>query len=67
MGEINIIQTALMIIVGFVSDDVRQLVGNKSEQGALFAYLGTSPSYCFYSRRELLYNKNSVLSLQYKM
>ena len=38
MGEINIIQTALMIIVGFVSDDVRQLVGNKSEQGALFAY-----------------------------
>ena len=38
MGEINLTQTALMVITGVVSDAVRQFKGNNSKQGAFFAY-----------------------------
>ena len=38
MGEINIVQTALMVVLGVVSDAVRQIIGNKQKRGVFFAY-----------------------------
>lgn len=37
-GEISLLQTFLMIVVGVVSDIVRQMIGNGIKQGVLVAY-----------------------------
>lgn len=38
MGEINLTQTALMVVAGVVSDAVRQIIGNNLKRGVFFAY-----------------------------
>ncbi len=38
MGEINLTQTALMVVAGVVSDAVRQTIGNNLKRGVFFAY-----------------------------
>lgn len=38
MGEIDLTQTLLMVLVGIVSDVVRQAIGNSQKQGLLLAY-----------------------------
>ena len=38
MGEINLTQTALMVVTGVASDTVRQLHENNSKRSAFFAY-----------------------------
>jgi hypothetical protein len=38
MGEIDFVQTLLMVVVGIVSDVVRQAIGTTSKRGILLAY-----------------------------
>ena len=38
MGEIDLTQTALMVVAGVVSDAVRQIIGNNLKRGTFYAY-----------------------------